>query len=97
MDVEELVYSPMSAAGEASSSSIGAMACFDKWSKELVDHGVVSAEKAEGFELMARFVRDVCAVQVVDTSKKEVDGVASFVFGTVRGGRCRVDQLDVFR
>ena len=54
------------------------MACLDKRSKESVEHGVVSAEKAEGFELMARFVRDVFAVQAVDVRKKEGDGFTSW-------------------
>ena len=45
LDVEELVDSAMGAAGEASSSSSGAMACIDECAKELVEHGVVSAKK----------------------------------------------------
>ena len=84
--VEELVDSPMGAAG---------MACLNEWSKGLAAHGVVSAAKAEGFELMARFARDVLAVQAVDASKREVDGVSEF--GIVSGERCRVEHLDAFR
>ena len=58
-DVEELVDSPMGAAGEASSSSCGAVASLDEWSIEQVDNGVVSAEKAEGLMTGQRSIQRV--------------------------------------
>ena len=50
---------------------------------ELLKHGTVRAEQAEGFEMMAWFVRDVFAVQAVDVNKMEVHDLATFLHGTV--------------